>query len=105
MQVEKQKKTVPLDHALVLVKHLVQVKTENLELESYIKEMQAKMQEAGVAIPSKHKPENASDNIDEHAAKEEDNDDSDEETDSEDSEDENKDPIPGGNLLEQIFHL
>lgn len=43
VEMEKQRKTVPLDHSLVLIKHLVQVKTENLELESYVKEMQAKL--------------------------------------------------------------
>ena len=53
MHTEKQKKTVPLDHAIVLVKHLVQIKTENYELEGYIKEMQAKLQEAGLEVPLK----------------------------------------------------
>ena len=44
---------MPLDHAIVLVKHLVQMKTENYELEAYIRDMQAKMQEAGVEVPAK----------------------------------------------------
>ena len=47
---------MPLDHAIVLVKHLVKMKTENYELENYIKEMKAKMQEAGVGVPSMPNP-------------------------------------------------
>ena len=41
--VDKHKKnpTVPLEHAIVLVKHLIKTKTANLELENQIKEMQA----------------------------------------------------------------
>ena len=107
VQTEKQRKTVPLDHTLVLVKHLVKMKTENLELESYIKEMKAKMQENGIAIPSKHKPENASDNMDENAAAvgEGDNDEDSDDSDYTDSDDEDKEIVPGEGMLEQIFHL
>ena len=50
-----------MDHAIVLVKHLVKMKTENYELESYIKEMKAKMEEAGVGVPGKSKPEGTAD--------------------------------------------
>ena len=51
---------MPLDHAIVLVKHLVQMKTENYELEGYIREMQAKMQEAGLEVPLKPTKNDAS---------------------------------------------
>ena len=60
VQTEKQKKSVPLDHAIVLVKHLVKMKTENYELETYIKEMKAKMEEAGVGVPSNPKQADSS---------------------------------------------
>ena len=35
----RQDRSVPLDHALVLVKHLMQTRLSNMELETYIKEM------------------------------------------------------------------
>ena len=48
----RQERSVPLDHALVLVKHLMQTRLANMELETYIKEMQAKLQENGISVPS-----------------------------------------------------
>lgn len=61
-------------------------------------------------MPSKHKPENASDNDDAKNAATPANNASDDDVDSDDSScdddsDEMTDPVPGGNLLEQIFHL
>ena len=41
----KADKSVPLDHALVLTKHLVEVKTQNMNLETQILELQAKLKE------------------------------------------------------------
>ena len=96
---------MPLDHAIVLVKHLVQVKTENLELENYIREMQAKMQEAGLEVADRPKHGGNSDEAG-HVSEMQQVADEGEETsdyDSEDSDDVR--PVPGGDLLEQIFHL
>ena len=45
---QKQEKTVALDHALVLVQHLLKAQTTNMELTNSLKEMQAKMQEHGI---------------------------------------------------------
>ena len=45
-----------LEHALVLVKHLTQMKTTNLELETHVKELQAKLREAGVPVPTQAAP-------------------------------------------------
>ena len=96
-----------MDHAIVLVKHMVQTKTENLELENYIKEMQAKMKEAGVELPERATRESAQ-NASSHVQEEDNEDEEDDESDYDsefDSDDENRAPVPGGDLLEQIFHL
>ena len=39
---------MPLDHAIVLMKHLAQQKSANLELENKIVEMKTKMSEGGM---------------------------------------------------------
>lgn len=86
---------MPLEHALSLVKHLVQMKTTNLELEAYVKEMQAKLRENGVPVPSMVKPEKTG------RAKDEVQDNDDLSADSYDSEDsDNLDPVAGKGLLE-----
>jgi len=89
---------VPLEHALSLVKHLVQMKTTNLELEAYVKEMQAKLRENGVPVPSMVKPEKTGL---EKKAKDSVLSDDDFSGDSYDSDDsENLDPVAGKGLLE-----
>lgn len=89
---------MPLEHALNLVKHLVQMKTTNLELEAYVKEMQAKLRENRVPVPSMVKPEKAGS---EKKAKDEPLSDDDLSGDSDDSDDSgNFDPVAGKGLLE-----
>ena len=108
---QKQEKLVPIDHALVLVKHLVHLKTANLELETYIKEMQVKMAEANVAVPPKHKPENTGGDIESDESVDEGGDEDDDSSyDSEDSDagmtsDGNLKIVPGEDLVQQILYL
>lgn len=44
---QKQKKVVPLQHALVLVQHLVDMKNRNIELETTVKDLEARLEESG----------------------------------------------------------
>jgi hypothetical protein len=89
---------VPLEHALVLVKHLVEMKTTNMELEIYVKEMQVKMREGGIAVPSMLKPEIT---VSEKRSSNDDQDDDDSSVDSQDSEsNSNLEPVAGKGLLE-----
>ena len=48
----KGEKSVPLDHALVLTKHLVEVKTQNMSLETQILELQAQLKENSTGQPT-----------------------------------------------------
>ena len=41
LKMKRQEKTVPLEHAIVLVKHLLKAQTVNMELDNHIKELQA----------------------------------------------------------------
>ena len=76
---------MPLEHALVLTKHLLALQTENYELESLCKEMKAKLGENQIQGSNKD------------ATTTEDADDS--------SDDSDVGIVPGGNMLEQIFNL
>jgi len=89
---------VPLEHALVLVKHLVQMKTTNMELETYVREMQVKMREGGMPVPSMLKPEISGS---EKRTSDDDQEDEDSSVDSEDSDAiNNLEPVAGKGLLE-----
>ena len=67
---------MPFEHALVLVKNFMMLKTENLELCAYIKELHAQMKEGGLKVPPQKKPESTEDR-DSAYDDEEDEDDSD----------------------------
>ncbi len=102
----KQERSVPLDHALVLVKHLMQARSANMELETYINEMQAKLSENGISVPSKLKPEKVGDQDENmEMAADDDSEEEDEENpyDNDSDSDSGSDrgiPVPGEGLLE-----
>ena len=116
MNAKKRERSVAFADALILVRHLVGMKTVNLEQACYIKEMQAKLQEHNIAVPSMQKPENtgsqasAEDDIVDEPEDESDFSDSDSDDDSDLSDDQDtsskkRKPVEGNGLLEQIFNL
>ena len=69
------------------------MKTTNMELESYIKEMQVKMHESGIPVPSMIKPEIT---VSEKRTSDDDQDDDDSSVDSDDSDAMNNlEPVAG----------
>lgn len=48
---KNEEKSVPLEHALTLVKLLLKSRTANMELENYINELKAQLDEAGHTVP------------------------------------------------------
>jgi len=92
---------VALDHALVLVQHLLKTQTVNMELKNSLREMQAKMAEAGIDCDN-----NTSRISLEGPGTPDEEDEDDCSDDSYDSEDSDRCSImPGSNLMEQIHNL
>ena len=51
LEIERDQQVVPLDHALVLVKHMMRQKTKNLALHAHIKNMEALLQSNHIGVP------------------------------------------------------
>lgn len=97
IRAEKEKKSVPLQYALVLVQHLVEMKNRNLELETNVRELEAKLQEHGGFTATEENDDGCTGN--------DEDDDSDDDSSSDDSDyssDDSCTPVEGMNLIEQI---
>ena len=91
---------MPLEHALILVKSLLQQKSANMELANQIQEIKVQVEETGFSIPFFSAQNNDIEEEDDDDESEEGNGSESLSSDSEDAE-----PAPGRTLLDQMIFV